>query len=250
MNVAEPEKSVGYLGGGNTVLDLRGHRLRSANLTPDDETGIGRWSEHDFVAAVRGGFRPDRTLIRYPMAPMPDLSEDEAGAIYAYLRTVPAIRNYVPRDLPAPPGTTTADGKQLYERYGCVSCHGDDGVGIADLRAGRRALPDPGDPQGVDPGCAQHQARDPDAGVARRDPRGALRAADRARPAAREDAELTGRRPSAEPSATPCPGTGLFRQRGWRNLSGRSPAGGGGRTRVFSSGTVPPARPAKPLRRG
>jgi len=141
MNVAEPEKSVGYLGGGNAVLDLRGHRLHSANLTPDDETGIGRWSERDFVAAVRKGFRPDKTLIRYPMAPMPDLSEDEAGAIHAYLRTVPAIRNYVPRDLPAPPGTTMVDGKELYERYGCVSCHGDDGVGIADLRQAAEHYP-------------------------------------------------------------------------------------------------------------
>ncbi|MGZ6070294.1 MAG: c-type cytochrome [Myxococcaceae bacterium] len=141
MNVAEPEKSVGYFGGGNTVLDLRGHRLQSANLTPDDQTGIGRWSEHDFVAALRGGFRPDRTLIRYPMAPEPELSEAEAGAIHAYLRTVPAIRNYVPRDLLAPPGTTMTDGKQLYERYGCVSCHGDDGVGIADLRQAAEHYP-------------------------------------------------------------------------------------------------------------
>ena len=135
MNVAEPEKSAGYFGGGNPVLDLRRQTLRSANLTPDAETGVGRWSEHDFVAALRTGFRPDRTLIRYPMLPIPDLSDEEAGAIYAYLRTVPPIRNAVPRPpSPSPAAIARMDGKHLYELYGCVSCHGDDGVGIADLR--------------------------------------------------------------------------------------------------------------------
>jgi mono/diheme cytochrome c family protein len=143
MNIAEPEKSAGFMGGGNPLLDLRRKPIRSANITPDDETGIGRWSEHDFVTAVRTGFRPDRTLIRYPMPLIPDVSEEEAGAIYAYLRTVPPIRNAFPRDLPAAPapGAPIADGKVLYERYGCVSCHGDDGVGIADLRKGAEHYP-------------------------------------------------------------------------------------------------------------
>ena len=160
MNVAEPEKSAGYLGGGNTVLDLRGKPIRSANLTPDPETGIGRWSEQEFVAALRTGFRPDRTLIRYPMGPMPELSDEEAGAMYAYLRTVPPIRNSVPRDPPPPPSTAKADGRQLYERYGCVSCHGDDGVGIADLRSAGQHYPTPEalrtwieDAPGVKPGA-------------------------------------------------------------------------------------------------
>ena len=89
MNIGEPEKSVGYMGGGNTLLDLRRQPIRSANLTPDAETGIGRWSERDFVTALRSGFRPDRTILRYPMPLMPDLGEDEAGAIHAYLRTIP-----------------------------------------------------------------------------------------------------------------------------------------------------------------
>jgi len=135
MNIAEPEKSVGYMGGGNPVLDLRRQPVPSSNLTPDTETGIGRWSEHDFVNALRTGFRPDRTLLRYPMLPIPDLSDEEAGAIYAYLRTVPAIRNGVPRPPPpSPAAMARMDGKHLYELYGCVSCHGEDGVGIADLR--------------------------------------------------------------------------------------------------------------------
>ena len=149
MNVAEPEKSAGYMGGGNILLDLQRKPIRSANLTSDAETGIGRWSERDFVAALHGGFRPDRTPIRYPMPPIPELSDEEAGAIYAYLRTVPPIRNAFERNLPPPPAPPTAsaaaspsaDGKRLYERYGCVGCHGQDGVGIADLRRASEHYP-------------------------------------------------------------------------------------------------------------
>jgi mono/diheme cytochrome c family protein len=135
MNVAEPERSVGYMGGGNPVLDLRRQTVPSANITSDAETGIGRWSERDFVTALRTSIRPDRTLIRYPMQPMPDLSEEEALAIYAYLRTVPPLRHAVARNAPAAPAAgEKLDGKALYDRYGCVSCHGNDGVGIGDLR--------------------------------------------------------------------------------------------------------------------
>jgi mono/diheme cytochrome c family protein len=142
MNVAEPEKSVGYMGGGNPVLDLRRQPVPSANITSDNETGIGRWSEKDFVTALRTGFRPDRTLIRYPMQPMPDLSEEEALAIYAYLRTVPPLWHVVPRHAPAAPAAgEKLDGKALYDRYGCVSCHGDDGVGTGDLRQAGEHFP-------------------------------------------------------------------------------------------------------------
>jgi len=141
MNIAEPEKSAGYLGGGNQMLDLRRQTIRTANITPDEETGIGRWSEGDLGRALRTGFRPNGTLIRYPMAVMPQLTDDEVGAIYAYLRTVPPLHNAVPRPPSRPPEPAVADGKQLYERYGCISCHGDDGVGIADLRQAAAHFP-------------------------------------------------------------------------------------------------------------
>ncbi len=142
MNIPEPEKSVGYMGGGNPVLDLKRQPIPSANITPDNETGIGRWSEHDFVNALRTAFGPDGTLIRYPMQPAPDFSEEEGGAIYAYLRTIPAIRHGVPKPPPPSPGAAaTLDGKALYQRYGCVSCHGDDGVGLGDLRQAGQHFP-------------------------------------------------------------------------------------------------------------
>jgi mono/diheme cytochrome c family protein len=141
MNIAEPEKTAGYLGGGNPMLDLRGHTVPTRNLTPDPETGIGRWSEQDFVTAVRTGFRPDKTLLRYPMGLLPDLSDQEGAALYAYLRSVPAIRNPLPKPPAFPAAGAKLDGKALYEQYGCVSCHGDDGIGIADLRQAAEHYP-------------------------------------------------------------------------------------------------------------
>jgi len=132
VNVLEPEKSAGYLGGGNTFKGADGKDVLSANLTPDPETGIGNWSEADFVRAVRQGFRPDGRVLHYPMAPRTELSEQEAAAIYAYLRTVPKIKNAVRR--PAPRVALNAGGKAAYERYGCISCHGETGKGaLGDL---------------------------------------------------------------------------------------------------------------------
>ena len=140
MNLLEPEKTPGYMSGGNTLLDLKGRPVKTANLTADDETGIGTWSEADFVRALTKGFAPGNRTIRYPMGIMP-LSDQEAGAIYAYLRTVPPIRNAVART----PGETapagSSAGKQLYYSYGCVSCHGETGAGVGDLRKAAEHFP-------------------------------------------------------------------------------------------------------------
>jgi mono/diheme cytochrome c family protein len=140
MNELEPEKSVGYYGGGNPLLDQMGSMVPSANITPDEETGIGKWSEADFVRALRYGVRPDKTVLVYPMEPMPELTEEDAAALYAYLRTVPKIKNSVTRpQYHAPEGASA--GKQTYYRYGCPSCHGDSGVGLADLRKATEHYP-------------------------------------------------------------------------------------------------------------
>lgn len=137
VDALHPESTPGYMSGGNPLGDGRGGIVPSRNLTPDPETGIGRWSEAEFVRAVKGGFRPDGKALRYPMLPRAELDDDEAGAIWAYLRTIPAIRRDVPR--PAEPVADGAGepGKRLYESYGCAGCHGPDGAGLgggADIR--------------------------------------------------------------------------------------------------------------------
>jgi len=135
-----PERSAGYLGGGNAMPDGNGRTVLTANLTFDERTGIGRWSEDDFVRALRFGVRPDRSVLLYPMVPYPELTDAEARAIHAYLRTVPHLGNAVPR--PAAQEIAGADaGRAAYYRYGCNSCHGDTGLGTFDLRRNRVTLP-------------------------------------------------------------------------------------------------------------
>lgn len=95
MNTMQPELSQGYFGGGNPMLDLDGNPVPSANLTPDKETGIGSWTEEQFVARLRSGTMEGVAPFRYPMLPYPLLSDKEAKAIFAYLQTVPAIENKI-----------------------------------------------------------------------------------------------------------------------------------------------------------
>jgi mono/diheme cytochrome c family protein len=76
-----------------------GFPANPSNLTPDVETGIGRWSEADFVKALRSGVTPDGRQL-HPFMPWRQngrMSDDDLRAIYVYLRTLPPIRNVVPR---------------------------------------------------------------------------------------------------------------------------------------------------------
>ncbi|HQU59913.1 MAG TPA: c-type cytochrome [Saprospiraceae bacterium] len=94
-NLEEPEKSKGFYGGGNELLDLDGNPIYSANLTPDDATGIGRYSQQDFIQALKYGKRPDGRPIQYPMQPRTAMTDAEVKAIFAYLRSIPPITNTV-----------------------------------------------------------------------------------------------------------------------------------------------------------
>lgn len=93
----EPEKSVDFFGGGNPMLNLEGEIIYSANITPDPETGIGSWTEDQFLQAVKYGTKPDGTTLRYPMLTHTVLPDKEIQAIYAYLRTVPPIHKEIKR---------------------------------------------------------------------------------------------------------------------------------------------------------
>jgi mono/diheme cytochrome c family protein len=69
----------------------------ASNITPDRDTGIGAWSDDEFVAAVRRGVRRDGRLL-YPAMPYPSytkMSRDDVLAIRAYLNTVAPVRNAV-----------------------------------------------------------------------------------------------------------------------------------------------------------
>lgn len=67
--------------------------LYSTNITPDEETGIGRWSEADFVKAMHTGEGPDGNFFpAFPYTAFTKVSEDDVKAIYAYLRTVKPVK--------------------------------------------------------------------------------------------------------------------------------------------------------------
>jgi len=93
-----PEKSLGFFGGGNKLSDKEGNTIYSLNISPDENTGIGRWSGDEFVRALKSGIVPgNQPALRYPMVPYNNLTDKEAKAIYAYLRTVPKQNNKVER---------------------------------------------------------------------------------------------------------------------------------------------------------
>ncbi|MFA6261164.1 MAG: cytochrome c [Bacteroidia bacterium] len=92
MNELEPEKSVGYFGGGNPLLNKERKVIHSANITPD-ESGIGAYSEEEFLTVLKTGKKRDGSQVRYPMIPYAVLTDEEIRAIYAYLQTVPKIKN-------------------------------------------------------------------------------------------------------------------------------------------------------------
>jgi hypothetical protein len=84
----------------------------AANLTPDKETGLGEWSEETFIRAIRTGKHQGQPNGRDILPPMPwpdykDATEDDLKAMWAYLRSIPAVKNQVPPPIPpgAPPPT-------------------------------------------------------------------------------------------------------------------------------------------------
>lgn len=71
--------------------------LLASNITPDAATGIGAWSDDEFVNALTRGTGRNGTHL-YPAMPYTSytkLSRDDALAIRAYLKTVPAVHNAV-----------------------------------------------------------------------------------------------------------------------------------------------------------
>ena len=66
----------------------------SPNITPDPETGIGRWSDAQFLRALHEGVRPDGANY-FPVFPYPSftkITDADARAIKAYLFSLPAVR--------------------------------------------------------------------------------------------------------------------------------------------------------------
>jgi len=78
----------------------------TANLTPDPDTGLGAWTEQQFLDALRNGRHQGRGRPILPPMPWPAISnmtDDELKAVFAYLRAIPAVKNRVPDPVIAEP---------------------------------------------------------------------------------------------------------------------------------------------------
>lgn len=77
----------------------------TANLTPDPETGLGRWTPETFVAAIRNGRHEGQGRPILPPMPWPmyrNASDEDLRAIFAYLQSIPKVRNRVPQPIDPP----------------------------------------------------------------------------------------------------------------------------------------------------
>jgi mono/diheme cytochrome c family protein len=129
------------LSGGEAIL-APGFAAYPPNLTPDPETGLGKWTEPQIVTALREGRTPSGAMLRPPMpvAFYRGMSDRDARAIAVYLRSLTPVRNKVPDsryNTPTPasyggpvgavrdPDRTDkmAYGRYLAELGHCMLCH-------------------------------------------------------------------------------------------------------------------------------
>jgi mono/diheme cytochrome c family protein len=163
-----PVAALALAGGLEQDIPGIGHVI-GPNITPDKETGIGKWSEAEIITALRNGTRPDGTIIAPPMSipAFRHLSDQDAAAIAAYLHLLAPIRHAVARtqyQIPLPrsygPPLTQVDepdrndkiayGAYLVAVANCAFCHTPAGNGrpldMSRAFSGGRDLPDSSHP--------------------------------------------------------------------------------------------------------
>ncbi len=129
----------------------------ASNITSDEATGIGTWTDAEIITAIREGKRPDGTTIGPPMpiGLYRGLSDQDVRALVAYLRAVPPVRNEVRKSeygFPLPPAygppvgqvpDVDSSDRLAYGAYlagpagHCIECHSPPGPnGAPDLQNG------------------------------------------------------------------------------------------------------------------
>jgi mono/diheme cytochrome c family protein len=94
--LSKPDKSRLFAGTAHPPKDFPAN---PSNLTPDNATGIGQWTETDFLQTLRTGVNPKGVSLHpfMPWRQIRRMSDDDLRAIYRYLRTLPPIHSEVPR---------------------------------------------------------------------------------------------------------------------------------------------------------
>jgi mono/diheme cytochrome c family protein len=100
------EKVPGMDYAGGLKFEMRsGGEIQSANITPDPETGIGRWTEAEFLDRFKSvANAPEESLAlngrkntEMPWRDYGGMTSEDLTAMFAYLRTLPPVRHAVPR---------------------------------------------------------------------------------------------------------------------------------------------------------
>jgi mono/diheme cytochrome c family protein len=139
QDTADPSTPRPEVLGSGDVLDEQ-LPIVAPNLTPDSETGLGRWTDAEIVRAVRRGIGRDGRRLRadHPATYYSILSDDDAAALVAYLRSLRPIRHELRRSAPqqtygenvqpsvtpaAPDDTPLGRGAYLVQLGECIGCH-------------------------------------------------------------------------------------------------------------------------------
>lgn len=88
-----------FLGGSEVGFEIPDLGVfHGPNLTPDHDTGLGKWSTEDIVTAITTGHRPDGRILApiMPWHAFANLTPQDSRAIAAFLESLPPVRNKVP----------------------------------------------------------------------------------------------------------------------------------------------------------
>ena len=147
----EPDKAATALNAGGRKYEGPFGTVYATNITPDPETGIGKWTDEQIITAIRSGRRPngERLIPVHPYPTFNGMAEEDLRALVAYLRSVPPVRRantpkkitvpmfesvflpawlaaFAPRETPPATAPTSglARGEYLVRAVGhCGECH-------------------------------------------------------------------------------------------------------------------------------
>jgi hypothetical protein len=77
----------------------------AANLTPDPETGLGKWTEEMFIATMRTGRHQGKgrpVLPPMPVQILAALDDEDIKSVFAYLQSLAPVKNRVPAPVEPP----------------------------------------------------------------------------------------------------------------------------------------------------
>lgn len=82
---------------GGVLFDLPVGKIYSKNITPDRETGIGKYTDSEIARVLRYGVHPDGTAV-YDFMPFHNTSDEDLAAIISYLRAQKPVKNEIPKN--------------------------------------------------------------------------------------------------------------------------------------------------------